>query len=232
MFTFGIVTLILLGFATSMIVFAQNDTVEEVKTYIQNEDSTETLSEESEIAFNPELTLAFNTEAINEKIEADRSELARIEAEKKEQERQAALKKQREEAARLAALQKQQTQASPAPTPKPAPTPTPTTPQGDGIDHWSGRLAYWCGIYGCDAAKMTEVIRCESGGRQSAYNSVGPYIGIFQFLTSTFNANAARIGIAGANVYNGEHQVQTAAWMFSKGQAWQWPSCSRKAGLL
>lgn len=234
--TFGIVTLILLGFTTSMIVFAQKDTVDEVKTNTQNSAIAEQSPDQEDFS-NPDLQLAFNTEAIDTRIQAQKAESARLEEEKREQERLAELQKQRAatQAAQASQLRAQSTTPAPtsASTTTPAPTSNPTpAPTGDGLDHWSGRLSYWCGVYGCNAAALTEVVRCESGGKQSSYNSVGPYIGIFQFLSSTFYANAARLNIAGADVYNGEHQVQTAAWMFSKGQAGQWPACSARAGLL
>jgi SLT domain-containing protein len=61
---------------------------------------------------------------------------------------------------------------------------------------------------------------CESGGRSNAVNGV--YSGLFQFHPNTFQANANRIGLTNADIWNPYHQIQVAAWMFANGQAWQW----------
>jgi TolA-binding protein len=87
---------------------------------------------------------------------------------------------------------------------------------------WEARIGYWCGVYGCNTTQLIRVMYCESGGRTNAKNPSGPYSGLFQFHPNTFAANAARVGISGANIWNGEHQVQTASWMFANGQASQW----------
>jgi hypothetical protein len=77
-----------------------------------------------------------------------------------------------------------------------------------------------CSQYGCDASQLIRVMYCESGGRVKAVNSAGPYIGLFQFLASTFYSNAKFI--PNADIYNGYHQIEVAAKMFANGQAWQW----------
>jgi Transglycosylase SLT domain len=77
-----------------------------------------------------------------------------------------------------------------------------------------------CIEFGCNPEQLLRVMYCESGGRNVVGS--GTYIGIFQFLPSTFNANAKRVGIMNADIWNMEHQVIVATWMFSKGQAGQW----------
>lgn len=79
-----------------------------------------------------------------------------------------------------------------------------------------------CANFGCNAGQLIRVMYCESGGRSNAYNRSGPYIGLFQFLTSTFNANARRIGIANPNIWDPYQQINVAAYMFSIGQSGQW----------
>ncbi|MEI6728097.1 MAG: transglycosylase SLT domain-containing protein [bacterium] len=79
-----------------------------------------------------------------------------------------------------------------------------------------------CANFGCDPNKLIRVMYCESGGRSGAYNKSGPYIGLFQFLSSTFNANARRVGIANPNVWDSYQQINVAAYMFSIGQAGRW----------
>jgi hypothetical protein len=83
-----------------------------------------------------------------------------------------------------------------------------------------------CGEFGCDARFLFDTMWCESTGinHKTTYHK-----GYFQFLPSTFSANAARIGIKNPDVFNPGQQVRVAAYMFSKGQAGQWPVCSAKS---
>ena len=77
-----------------------------------------------------------------------------------------------------------------------------------------------CNDYGCNPEQLIRVMYCESGGRSNAVNGV--YSGLFQFHPNTFQANANRIGLTNADIWNPYHQIQVAAWMFANGQAWQW----------
>jgi hypothetical protein len=79
-----------------------------------------------------------------------------------------------------------------------------------------------CANYGCNPTQLIRVMYCESGGRSNAFNRVGSYIGLFQFSTSTFNANAKRVGIPNPNVWDPYQQINVAAYMFSIGQSRQW----------
>jgi hypothetical protein len=73
--------------------------------------------------------------------------------------------------------------------------------------------------WGVSGSWMVSIARCESGLRTTAYNPRGPYIGLFQFLTSTFRANG------GTNIYDAADQSNIAAKMLAHGQAHQW-SCA------
>jgi soluble lytic murein transglycosylase-like protein len=75
--------------------------------------------------------------------------------------------------------------------------------------------------YGVDSAKLKRVAMCESGFNQFAV-SRGGHMGVFQFAARTFAANSARIGLVNSNPFNAEQNVETAAYMFSIGQEWQW----------
>lgn len=73
--------------------------------------------------------------------------------------------------------------------------------------------------YGVSGSWMVGIARCESGLRTTAYNPHGPYIGLFQFLRSTFAHNG------GTNIYDAADQANVAAKMLAHGQAHQW-SCA------
>ncbi|MGH7721568.1 MAG: transglycosylase SLT domain-containing protein [Candidatus Dormibacteria bacterium] len=73
--------------------------------------------------------------------------------------------------------------------------------------------------WGVSGSWMVKIARCESGLRTNAYNPSGPYIGLFQFLRSTFTHNG------GTNIYDAADQSNIAAKMLAHGQAHQW-SCA------
>ena len=70
--------------------------------------------------------------------------------------------------------------------------------------------------HGVSGDWMVKIARCESGLSPRAYNRAGPYIGLFQFLASTFRANG------GTNIYDPADQSEIAARMLAHGQAHQW----------
>jgi soluble lytic murein transglycosylase-like protein len=73
--------------------------------------------------------------------------------------------------------------------------------------------------WGVSGAWMVSIAQCESGLRPTAYNPRGPYIGLFQFLPSTFAGNG------GTNIYDPVDQANITARMLAHGQAHQW-SCA------
>ncbi len=125
-------------------------------------------------------------------------ERIRLEEERRERERQAKLKL---ENSRSVQLQKTQ---------------VPNQIVGD----FEGSIRTACSQYGCDAEQLIRVMYCESGGRSNAVNGI--HSGIFQFNPNTFRANAKRVGLVDADIWNPYHQITVAAWMFANGQAWQW----------
>ncbi len=73
--------------------------------------------------------------------------------------------------------------------------------------------------WGVSGSWMVKIARCESGLRTTAYNPHGPYIGLFQFLMSTFRNNG------GTDIYSAADQANVTAKMLAHGQAHQW-SCA------
>lgn len=78
-----------------------------------------------------------------------------------------------------------------------------------------------CEILGCNAAQLIRVMKCESSGNPTVVGS-GLYIGLFQFLPSTFNAYKIKAGLPSGDIYNGSDQIHVATYMFASGQARQW----------
>jgi hypothetical protein len=65
------------------------------------------------------------------------------------------------------------------------------------------------------------VAKCESGYNPNAYNPVGPYYGVFQFLMSTFKATP----YGNQNIFDASANVNAAAWKYGQGGASAW-GCS------
>lgn len=74
---------------------------------------------------------------------------------------------------------------------------------------------------GADSEQLLRVAYCESRFNPSAYNVSGAS-GLFQFMPSTWAANSVRAGYAGASVFDPVASANVAAWMFARGQAFQW----------
>ena len=84
-------------------------------------------------------------------------------------------------------------------------------------------IVQMCTKYGCNPDQLKRVMYCESGGRADALNKAGPYIGLFQFSLGTFKGYAAKIKtLSNPDVYNPYHQIEVAAYMFSKGLSSHW----------
>jgi Transglycosylase SLT domain len=78
-----------------------------------------------------------------------------------------------------------------------------------------------CEVVGCNAAQLIRVMKCESSGNPTVVGA-GLYIGLFQFLPSTFNAYKVKAGFPNGDIYNGSDQIHVATYMFANGQASQW----------
>ena len=119
-----------------------------------------------------------------------------------------------------------------APFPPPPPPPAPAAPAPKparpafAVPAFTGSKATVAVIieaaaarWGVNGAWMVRIAMCESGLRPNAVNPRGPYLGLFQFLTSTFTHNG------GTNIWDATDQANIAAKMLAHGQAHQW-SCA------
>jgi soluble lytic murein transglycosylase-like protein len=79
--------------------------------------------------------------------------------------------------------------------------------------------------YNVDPERSIRIAKCESGFNPLAVNATG-HTGLFQFNLRTFKANAKRLSLENPDVFNPEHNIQIATWMFSQNQYWQW-GCDR-----
>lgn len=120
--------------------------------------------------------------------------------------------------------------AAPAPAPAPAPQRIPVrrpssprvVPTAVGpVDRNSivGIILAAAARWGVDGNWMVSIARCESSLNPRAVNPRGPYIGLFQFLQSTFSHNG------GTNIWDPADQANITAKMLAHGQAHQW-SCA------
>jgi hypothetical protein len=75
--------------------------------------------------------------------------------------------------------------------------------------------------WGVSVSWMLRTANCESHFHWNSVNPSGPYIGVFQFLMSTFIAN----GGTAATIWNPAAQANIAAKMFAHGQSREW-SCA------
>lgn len=100
-------------------------------------------------------------------------------------------------------------------TPSPTTTAPPPPVQGGtfpaAVERWRPLVSQYFATDRVDGA--LEVMRCESYGDPEAYNPYSGASGLFQFLPSTWATISPRAGFAGADVFNGEANIATAAWM-------------------
>jgi hypothetical protein len=75
--------------------------------------------------------------------------------------------------------------------------------------------------WGVSVSWMLKTANCESHFHWNSVNPSGPYIGVFQFLMSTFIAN----GGTAASIWDPAAQANIAAKMFAHGQSHEW-SCA------
>ena len=119
-----------------------------------------------------------------------------------------------------------------APAPKPAVTPRRvhrashpgfvvpgglSVSQGQVIADITAAAEHW----GVSVSWMLKTANCESHFHWNSVNRSGPYIGVFQFLMSTFISN----GGTAASIWDPVAQANIAAMMFAHGQSGEW-SCA------
>lgn len=85
------------------------------------------------------------------------------------------------------------------------------------------RISYWCSVYGCDSNQLVRVMYCESGGKPNSSN--GSVKGLFQHEEAYWKTRSARVGLAGASIWDPEAQIKVTAYMFANGQASHWKNC-------
>jgi hypothetical protein len=104
--------------------------------------------------------------------------------------------------------------------PRPATTPAAALglPAGPVLapDSVEGIIRAAAARHGVSPDWMVKIARCESGLRPHAFNPVGPYYGIFQFLMSTFRAHG------GTDIWDPSQQAEITATMLSHGGARAW----------
>ena len=113
--------------------------------------------------------------------------------------------------------------AAPTPVAKPKPTATPkpaapvvAPPPAAAAGSVQAIIIAAAERHGVSASWMLKIAACESGYRTNAYNPAGPYIGLFQFLPSTFRAHG------GTDIYDAGQQSEITATMLAAGQSRAW----------
>lgn len=124
---------------------------------------------------------------------------------------------------------------SPAITPQPLPTPQPVEPAEPPSPILTApadletSFAAAESTYGVSARLLKDIAQCESGMRPNAVN--GPYLGMFQFLASTWSSNRRAMGADPDPSLraNGHEAIMTAAYKISRDGIGAWPVCGKKA---
>ncbi len=81
--------------------------------------------------------------------------------------------------------------------------------------------------YGADPEKMVVIAKCESGFRPDAVSPSGVYVGLYQFVSSTWvsNRNAMGLDPDPALRANAEESIKTAAFKMGRDGYGAWPVC-------
>jgi len=85
----------------------------------------------------------------------------------------------------------------------------------------------YCGEYGLNKEMMKKIANCESHFNSQAVN--GPYMGMYQFLASTWQSNRRAMGLdPDPNLrFNAEESIKTTAYKISRDGAGAWPVCGK-----
>jgi len=83
--------------------------------------------------------------------------------------------------------------------------------------------------YGVDPDRMIAIAQCESGLRSDAVSPSGAYVGLFQFVASTWVSNRNAMGLDSAPSLraHAEEAIRTAAFKMSRDGYGAWPECGR-----
>jgi hypothetical protein len=182
-------------------------------------------------------------QAIREASAADAAYRGALDAVDAAQAREAERRRQQERAPATTTPQPD----PPAPTTTAPPEATPTSDGGGGgggggekdwdfppvIEQWRSLVAAYFPASRVDEALA--ILQCESLGDPDAYNPYSGASGLFQFLPSTWASTSPKAGFAGAEAFEPEPNVGTAAWLANRyqelGQGYWTPwSCRRVLG--
>ncbi len=92
-----------------------------------------------------------------------------------------------------------------------ATTTTPPASVGSGVERWRGLVSAYFPADLVDQA--LRVIECESRGDPTARNPYSGASGLFQFMSRTWSWASEGAGFGGADVYDPEANVASAAWL-------------------
>ena len=109
--------------------------------------------------------------------------------------------------------------------PEELPTPVPYVPP-DTTDVRARFVEGWRSVGGSEewlALAVAALIPCESGWNVYAYNPAGPYLGLGQWLESTWSGIARATGLH--DIYDPYHQGANIAYKVLRDGPGAWPSC-------
>lgn len=106
-------------------------------------------------------------------------------------------------------------------------TVTPAVEATTSPEYIKKQISFYVDKYNVSEKLMNKIIQCESGFYWKAWNKKDPHggaKGIAQFLQPTFDKWSELAGIKNADIWDVDNQLETMAYMLSKGEARQW-SC-------
>ena len=88
----------------------------------------------------------------------------------------------------------------------------------------------YAGEYGVDPEKMIRIAKCESNYRVGAVSPSGRYVGLYQFVDTTWRSNRNAMGFDPdpALRANAEEAVKTAAFKMGRDGYGAWPVCGKR----
>lgn len=113
------------------------------------------------------------------------------------------------------------------------PQPKRIIPISPGAAAVPGDLEKWFEEYGSrfgiDKQKLKRIAACESGFHPNSINPSGPYLGMFQYVESTWVATRRAMGENPDPqlVFNPEEAIKTSAWKIAHGGIDAWPVCGK-----
>lgn len=124
------------------------------------------------------------------------------------------------QATKNAKLKPQRTNNSPAPQPKKTEFVAP--------EELEPLFSRYGQMYGVSAKKLAVIAKCESTYNARAIN--GPYVGMYQYLDTTWVATRKRMGENPdpSLRYSAEESIKTTAYKISQGGIGAWPVCGKK----